>query len=419
VHQPRPPDPRLPNLERRSERARRAILDAALRLCAEQGYARVTVEAIAAAAGAGKQTIYRWWRSKGAVVLDALLAAAGPQIGFPDTGDVRADVEEQMAAVAYLMTSSPLGPPYRGVIAESQYDPALAQAFYARLTGPRMAAFARRLAAGQAQGQVAAGIDLGAAAELLYGPVYHRLLLHSGPLTPDYVARVVDMGLAGLRPVPGPRPPAAPGGPPPPVPSGPGPGDARGGRSRQAILRAAYELCGRVGFGALTIEAIAARAGVGKQTIYRWWPSKGAVVLDALLSVLQGPGGYPDTGDMAADLRTRLAAVVPLYVSRGFGPVYRGLIAESQFDPALAADLYARLIGPRMAAAEARIARAQEQGQVDKRLDPHEVTELAYGALHHRLLLHGRELTAGYAGTVVDLAFGGIGPSQAAGTAAS
>jgi len=405
VHQVRPPNP-----QRRSEQARQAILDAAFRLCADQGYARVTVEAIAAAAGTGKQTIYRWWPSKGAVVLDALLAAAEPWIGFPDTGDIRADLDKQITSVAGLMTSSPLGPPYRGVIAESQYDPELVQAFYARLTGPRMAAFARRLAAGQAQGQVAAGIDLGAATELLYGPVYHRLLLHSGPLTPPYVSRVVDMGLGGLRPAPGERPVARPEISPSRESSNVGSAEApRGGRSRQAILRAAYELCGRTGFGALTIEAIAARAGVGKQTIYRWWPSKGAVVLDALLSVLQGPGGYPDTGDVAADLRTRLATVVPLYTSRGFGPVYRGLIAESQFDAALAAGLYARLIGPRMAAAEARITRAQEQGQIDGRLDPHEITEMVYGAVHHRLLLHGRELTAGYAGVVADLAFGGIG----------
>jgi len=417
VHQLRPPNP-----QRRSERARQAILDAAFRLSAERGYAQVTVEAIAAAAGVGKQTIYRWWRSKGAVVLDALLRAAEPEIGFPDTGDIRADLEKQITSVAGLMTDRRFGAPYRGVIAESQYDAALAQAFYGRLIGPRMAACVQRLAAAQGQGQVVAGIDLGAATELLYGPVYHRLLLHSGVLTAEYVGRVVDMVLGGLRPASGPRPRAGRAQlPPARLSSGPDPGPAgdasrAGGRSRQAILRAAYELCGRHGFGALTIEAIAARAGVGKQTIYRWWPSKGAVVLDALLQVLQGDSAYPDTGDIAADLRTRLTRVVPLYTSRGFGPVYRGLIAESQFDTALAADLYARLIGPRMAAAEARLARAQDQGEVDDRLDPHEVTELLYGALHHRLLLHGRDLVADHAGIVVELAMPGIGASRPRGT---
>ena len=97
MHQLRPPNP-----QRRSERARQAILDAAFRLSAERGYAQVTVEAIAASAGVGKQTIYRWWRSKGAVVLDALLQAAEPEIGFPDTGDIRADLEKQITSVAGL-----------------------------------------------------------------------------------------------------------------------------------------------------------------------------------------------------------------------------------------------------------------------------------------------------------------------------
>ncbi|MEV4089583.1 helix-turn-helix domain-containing protein, partial [Nonomuraea fuscirosea] len=75
----------------------------------------------------------------------------------------------------------------------------------------------------------------------------------------------------------------------------------RSERSRQAILDAARELVSEVGYAKLTIEAIAARAGVGKQTIYRWWPSKGAVVLDAFLALSEaGPGrsmALPDTGD--------------------------------------------------------------------------------------------------------------------------
>src|SRR5690606_13055468 len=73
--------------------------------------------------------------------------------------------------------------------------------------------------------------------------------------------------------------------------------------SRRAILTAAFELAGEVGYAKLSIEGIAARAGVGKQTIYRWWPSKGAVLFDAILSLSEGPEGsaLPDTGDLEAD----------------------------------------------------------------------------------------------------------------------
>ncbi|GHJ24488.1 hypothetical protein TPA0909_61020 [Streptomyces albus] len=85
----------------------------------------------------------------------------------------------------------------------------------------------------------------------------------------------------------------------------------RSERSRQAILRASMELVGEVGYPKLTIEAIAARAGVGKQTIYRWWPSKAAVLLDACTDAATGDGhdsGLPDTGDVEADLKTVLRA---------------------------------------------------------------------------------------------------------------
>src|SRR4051812_2052510 len=90
----------------------------------------------------------------------------------------------------------------------------------------------------------------------------------------------------------------------------------RSDRSRRAILDAALALVGEVGYNRLTIEAIAARAGVGKQTIYRWWPSKAAVLLDASLALAgdvpegEGRPGLPDTGDLAADLKRVLRATV-------------------------------------------------------------------------------------------------------------
>src|SRR5579875_3119113 len=385
--------PRLPNPQRRSERAQRAILTAAFSLCSEQGYGKLTVEGVAAAAGVGKQTIYRWWHSKAAVVLDALIYQVGASLDFPETGDTAADIRSQMQTVARLMS-----------------DPAI---------GPGLQACGERLAIGQAAGQIATGIDLEIAAELLYGPLYHRLLLGSGPLNRGFIKAIVDLVLVGLRSPAGwswdaaaGRPWKAAGlsweAPAAPLPQAPGPPVPPGPRSRQAILSAAYELCRTSGFHALTMDAIAARAGVGKQTLYRWWPSKREVVLDALLDVMHGESAYPDTGDIRADLCSRLSTLVPLYTSAGFGPIYVGLIASAQLDIKLAADLRERLIVPRMAACQRRLERAQRQGQIDRSADPQHIVELLYGAVHHRLLLHGRPLAPGYVQPMVDLAFAGV-----------
>src|SRR5215217_7174745 len=86
----------------------------------------------------------------------------------------------------------------------------------------------------------------------------------------------------------------------------------RNEHSRQAILTAAADLLGEVGYTRLAVEAIAARAGVGKQTIYRWWPDKGAVVLDAYLALVQAGEDltFPDSGDLEADLRLVLRSTV-------------------------------------------------------------------------------------------------------------
>ena len=87
----------------------------------------------------------------------------------------------------------------------------------------------------------------------------------------------------------------------------------RSERSRTAILTAALDLVEEAGYAKTSVEGIAARAGVGKQTIYRWWPSKGAVLLDALLALSEGDEGVeplPDTGDLAADLKHVLRATV-------------------------------------------------------------------------------------------------------------
>ncbi|TDP98003.1 TetR/AcrR family transcriptional regulator [Labedaea rhizosphaerae] len=188
-----------PNAARRSERAHRAILEAAYALAVDRGAAKVTIEAIAARAGVGKQTIYRWWPSKGALLLDVLIDAVGAVSEMPDTGDVTADLKAQMTAVTRLFQSD-FARFYTGLIAEAQGDEAvargLAEQLLDRADGPRRA----RLAKAQRDGELRADVDVAAAAEALYAPIYYRLLLRTAPLGVDQVHALLDVVLDGLRP---------------------------------------------------------------------------------------------------------------------------------------------------------------------------------------------------------------------------
>jgi AcrR family transcriptional regulator len=192
--------PRSPDPTRRNQRSRQAILRAAFELCAERSYEGTSVEAIAARAGVGKQTIYRWWPSKGAVVMEALNDVVGAASDFPDTGDVVADLRQQMTTVSTLLSSPEFGPVYTGVIGAAQSDPAVAEALARDIIEPRVIACRTRLERARDQGQVRADADLDAAVELLYGPIYHRLLLRTRPLSPDQVTTVLELAFGGLGP---------------------------------------------------------------------------------------------------------------------------------------------------------------------------------------------------------------------------
>ncbi|MEV4112610.1 TetR/AcrR family transcriptional regulator [Nonomuraea sp. NPDC049695] len=191
-----------PDPTRRSERSRQAILDAARELVSEVGYAKLSIEAIAARAGVGKQTIYRWWRSKGAVVFDAFLALSqdGDSIALPDTGDIEADLKTVMRATAAEFADPQFEAPIRALNTEIANDPELAAHYREKLAGPVDEAKKARLRSAQQAGQIAADADLDLALELLYAPLFQRWLHRSGPLTPEYADALVDLALKALRP---------------------------------------------------------------------------------------------------------------------------------------------------------------------------------------------------------------------------
>lgn len=185
-----------PNPELRNPRSHRAILDSTFELAVSKGYGKLTVEAIATAAGVGKQTIYRWWPSKGAIALDAINERMGHLTDFPDTGDIEADLRSQTTALAGLL-SSDIGIVYRGVIAEAQSDPQLAANVRDAIVGPRSKLCRDRLERAVTAGQLRGDIPTRAMVQLLYGPLYYRFLLGTDDVqdAPELVGYI----LAGLR----------------------------------------------------------------------------------------------------------------------------------------------------------------------------------------------------------------------------
>ncbi|MDR8411761.1 TetR/AcrR family transcriptional regulator [Nonomuraea sp. 3-1Str] len=175
-----------------------------------------------------------------------------------------------------------------------------------------------------------------------------------------------------------------------------------------AIMRTTLELGQEIGYAKLSIEAVAARAGVGKHTIYRRWSSKGALFLDSLMSLNESGLDYPDTGDIVADLRTQIHAAVDLLGRPPFGPLVRALVGEAQYDPQIAAALSERFIAPQEAKTVARLERAREQGQISPDLDLDLAMAILSGPLYFRYLITNEQLTHTYVDRVLEALFAGL-----------
>jgi len=161
-------------------------------------------------------------------------------------------------------------------------------------------------------------------------------------------------------------------------------GRPRSVESRRAILQAAMLILQTEGYRALTIEGVAARAGVSKQTIYRWWPSAAYIVLEALTSdPLQPP--MPDTGSLRDDLLGLIRPMVRALGARR-GPIMKALIAEAQADARFAETFRTTFMAQHRQALHALVARAQVRGEIGLDADPELTADLVYGPMLYRLL---------------------------------
>jgi AcrR family transcriptional regulator len=187
-------------------------------------------------------------------------------------------------------------------------------------------------------------------------------------------------------------------------------GRPRSVRAHLAILEATRDLLTAHGYEALTVEGIAARANVGKQTVYRWWPSKAAVVTEALLTgVLVSPGEtLRDTDDVADDLRAWMTGAVNALQDPWLAALVRALASASAERDIDAANLYERSTGPFRQQLLGRLCRAIAEEQIRPEVNLEGVADAIMGALLYRVLARSAPASSSYGATLIDALLEGI-----------
>ncbi|GAB3391390.1 TetR/AcrR family transcriptional regulator [Humibacter soli] len=177
---------------------------------------------------------------------------------------------------------------------------------------------------------------------------------------------------------------------------------------RADVLRAVGELLLQEGLTDFTIERVARLSGVSKTTIYKWWPSRGALALDGYFHAVEPTLAFPDTGDIRADLTSQLHAFGRLVGETPAGRLLAELIGASQTDPELAVAYRALYSSERRRLAVERMRNAQESGQLRADVDPQVVVDQLWGAVYHRLLIPDEPITDAFIAALLDNLLDGI-----------
>jgi AcrR family transcriptional regulator len=187
------------------------------------------------------------------------------------------------------------------------------------------------------------------------------------------------------------------------------PGRPRDEATTGSILRAALELGEELGFDGLTVEAVAARAGVGKTTLYRRWPNVWAVVMDAFLADMTRIAPIQEYGTVRENLRASMKSLARAYRGKT-GRILRPLIGRAQVDEDLRQAIATRWVEPRRRIAREVIRRGIESGELRADLDADVVLDALYGPIYHRLLVPYNEapLSDAFIDGVVDCVFEGL-----------
>lgn len=202
--------------------------------------------------------------------------------------------------------------------------------------------------------------------------------------------------------------------PTPPTHIRPGRGRRPAAAVRHAVLAAAADTLVEHGLRAVTFDKVAVRAGVSKMTLYKWWPSPGALALDAYFAATETTLAFQDTGDIERDLTHQLHAFIALLTTTtsGRAPVVAELIGAAQSDAELAAALNERYTQPRRALAVELLETARTRGQLRADIDVQSLVDQLWGACYHRLLLPAQPLDPAFADTLVHNLLAGVAADQ-------
>lgn len=184
-------------------------------------------------------------------------------------------------------------------------------------------------------------------------------------------------------------------------------GRPRSEKTKEAILSAAYDLLLENGFGSVTIEKIAERAGVSKATIYKWWANKAAVVMDAFFDAAVVRLQIPDTGSTIEDMITQLNNLAKFLTSKE-GKIINEIIAEGQYDHKLAETYREVYFKPRRFDSRFILERGISRGELKKDLDIELTIDLIFGPLFYRLLITGEPVDDEFIKQVINYVFQGI-----------
>ena len=183
----------------RSEHARVAILRSALHLLGKNGFAELTIEDVAANAGVGKATVYRWWPNKAVLIADAFAGNTTRKLHFPDTGSLLTDMSQQMRQLVKVFRS-PRGRIVSALLGGGQSDNDLISAFRERFMKPRRQEAYVTLQRGIRRGELRRDADMDLILDSLYGPIYMRFLIRHDRLTPAFVDQLCRLVLGGAHP---------------------------------------------------------------------------------------------------------------------------------------------------------------------------------------------------------------------------
>jgi AcrR family transcriptional regulator len=183
---------------RPAEEVRAAVLEAAGQILLRDGMRAVTFDRVANEAGSSKMTLYKWWPSPGALAAEAYFARSAPQLDFPDTGNLRADLIAQLRSFVRWVTDA--GNPVTELIGAAQLDPELGAAWSESYGLPRRELARKRMRNAQHSGELREDADLDVLVDQLWGACYHRLLVLQVPLDESVVVPMVDQALYGAAP---------------------------------------------------------------------------------------------------------------------------------------------------------------------------------------------------------------------------